>query len=151
VRADLDRHAAGDLAHRRQERQTAAHVGHRLVGDAGGARFDQPLGLRLVGGEVEIGEEDLALAQRRDLGSLRLLDLDDHVGGGEDCLGVGRDLGPGRPIGVVGKADPGAGAGLHHKLVAVMGELADAARDQADPVFVRLYLLRDTDQHDYLL
>ena len=34
VRADLHRHAAGDLAHRRQQRQPAVRVGHGLVGDA---------------------------------------------------------------------------------------------------------------------
>ena len=61
--ADLDRHAAGDLAHRRQQRQAAARIGDGLVGDAGRARAQQALGLLLVGGEMEIGEQDLALAQ----------------------------------------------------------------------------------------
>ena len=41
VRADLHRHAAGDLAHRRQERQAAAGVGHRLVGDCRAAGLDE--------------------------------------------------------------------------------------------------------------
>ena len=65
MRADLDRHAAGDLAHRREQRQAAARIRHRLVGDAGGAALHQPLGLRAVGGEVEIGEEHLARPQQR--------------------------------------------------------------------------------------
>ena len=78
--ADLHGHAAGDLAHWRQQRQRAGAVGDRLVGDAGGARLHQPLGLRLVGGEMEVGEQDLATPQQGDLGGLRLLDLDDQVG-----------------------------------------------------------------------
>jgi len=100
---------------------------------------------------MEIGEEDLTLAERGDLARLRLLDLDDHVGGGEDRFGVRRDLGTGGAIGVVGKADAGSGAALDKDLVAVKHELAHAAGDQPDPVFVRLYFLRDTNQHCSLL
>ncbi len=67
MRADLHRHAPRDLAHRRQQRQRAARVGDGLVGDAGGARAHQPLGLRAVGGEMQIGEQHLPRAQQRDL------------------------------------------------------------------------------------
>ena len=37
VRADLRRQPAGDLAHRREQRQRAVGQLHRLVGDRGGA------------------------------------------------------------------------------------------------------------------
>ena len=37
VRADLRRHAAGDFAHRREQRQRAVGRRDRLIGDAGGA------------------------------------------------------------------------------------------------------------------
>ena len=73
--ADLHRHAPGDLAHRRQQRQTAALVGDGLVGDRDRARAQQPLGQLAIGGEVQIGEQDLVLAQQPDssgCGSLTL-------------------------------------------------------------------------------
>ncbi len=35
MRANLDRHSTGDLAHRRQQGQGAGAVGHRFIGDAG--------------------------------------------------------------------------------------------------------------------
>ena len=88
VRADLDRHAARDLAHGRQQRQTTARVRHGLVSDRGNALARQSLRLRLVGGEVQIGEEHLAVAQQRDLLRLRLLHLDHEIGLSEDCRGI---------------------------------------------------------------
>ena len=84
MRAGLDRQPAGDLRHRRQQRQAAVAVGHRLVGDAHGAAGDQIAGLLRIGREMQIGEQDLAGAQHLPLDGLRLLDLDDHLGAGED-------------------------------------------------------------------
>ena len=95
MRAGLDRHAAGDLAHGRQQRQAAARARHRLVGDGRDARGHQGLGLLGVGGEVQVGEERLALAQHGAFGGLRLLHLDDQVGGGEHLGGRGQHLGAG--------------------------------------------------------
>src|SRR2546422_7073672 len=46
VSTHVDGHAPGDLAHRRQERQTAARVGDGLVRDGRRARAHEPLGLR---------------------------------------------------------------------------------------------------------
>ena len=43
MRADLDRHAARDFAHRLQQRQRAVARRHRLIGDAGRARLHQAL------------------------------------------------------------------------------------------------------------
>ncbi len=88
--AGLDRHAACNLAHRRQQRQAAARAGHGLIGDADGARLDQVLGLLRIGREMEVGVEDLAFAQHRALDRLRFLDLHDHVGLGEDLGGSRR-------------------------------------------------------------
>ena len=45
-RRGLDRQAAGDLAHRREQRQAAVRVGHGLIGDGGDARCHQAAGLR---------------------------------------------------------------------------------------------------------
>ena len=50
--------------------------------------FISALGLRPVGREVQVGEQDLPLAQARDLHRLRLLDLHDHVRGGEHGVGA---------------------------------------------------------------
>ena len=77
-------HAAGDLAHRRQQRQAAARARHRLVGDGGHARAISALACVGIRRQVQIGEERLALAQHGALCRLRLLHLDDQVGLGED-------------------------------------------------------------------
>ena len=91
VRAGLDRHAAGDFAHRREQRQAAARIGDRLIGDADDAGIEQRLGLLRIGREMEIGEERLAGLHQRDFLRLRLLDLHDHVGFGEDGGGTWKD------------------------------------------------------------
>ena len=126
-------------------------IGHRLVGDAGGARCDQPFGLRRVGGEMQIGEQHLALAQHRDLVRLRLLHLDDHVGGGEHLRRGRRAIArAGRPIGSSSKPMPAPAPCLDQHLMAVMDQLAHAAGHEPDAVFVGLDLLRNADQHDSL-
>ena len=87
-RADLRGHAAGDLGHRGEQRERAVGQLDGLVGDADGARADEADGLLVVGGEVQVGVEDLAGAQLRDLDGLRLLDLDDHVGAAKTSSAV---------------------------------------------------------------
>ena len=78
ISADEDRHAPGDLAHGLEERQAVVDL-HRLVGDAGGSRLEEGLGKRPVCGEVQLGEEELALAQEAILRRERLLDLHHEV------------------------------------------------------------------------
>ena len=146
-RAGLDRQAAGDFRHRRQQRQAAALVGHGLVGDRGDAGGEQALGLFRIGREVEIGVEDLAVAQLHPFVGLRLLDLDDHVGLGEHFRGGLGDRRAGGAIGVVVGADAGAGAGLDQHLMAVRDIFADRRRRQADAVFVVLDFLGAADAH----
>jgi hypothetical protein len=58
----------------------AVRVGHGFVGDGGAAALHQAARLLGVGGEVQVGEEDLAAAQAPPLLGLRLLHLHDHVG-----------------------------------------------------------------------
>src|SRR5690606_4779781 len=74
VSPHLRRHAAGDLAHGREQRQAAAVELHRLVGDGGGAGSQERIGQGFVGGEVQVGEEDEVIAQVAVLGGDRLLD-----------------------------------------------------------------------------
>ena len=88
----------------------------------------RPLVCSGSGREVEIGVEDLAVAQLHPFGGLRLLDLDDHVRLGEHVLGRPGDRGAGGAIGVVVGADAGAGAGLDQHLVAVRDIFADRRR-----------------------
>jgi hypothetical protein len=92
VRTDLHRHSAGDLTHRREQRQRAVRRGNRLVRDASGARLDQCLGLLRIWREMQVGVEHLALVQLRALLRLRLLHLHDHLGLVENLLGRRRDL-----------------------------------------------------------
>ena len=147
VGAGLDRHAAGDRAHRREQRQAAAGVGHGLVGDRDAARRQQVRGLLGVGSEMQVGEQDLARAQTRPLLALRLLDLDDQLGGGEHLLGIVRDARPGALVHDVDQADGVACVGFDQDLMAVLGQLAHRCRGQADPVFVGLDFLRYADPH----
>jgi hypothetical protein len=81
VGAGLHRQAAGDFRHRRQQWQAAAGLGDRFIGDADRTALDQIGTLRRIGREMQIGIENLALAQHRALAGLRFLDLDDHFGG----------------------------------------------------------------------
>ena len=89
--ARLRRDLAGDLAHRRQQRQTAARIGDRLIGDACRARGDEARRQFGIRREVQVGEERVARAQKRHLGRLRLLDLDDELRLAEDRLRVRDD------------------------------------------------------------
>jgi hypothetical protein len=106
------------------------------------------MGLVRVRGEVQIGEQHLALAQLRPLARLRLLHLHHHFGLGENTLrAVGED-GPGG--GIIGIREPGAnpGARLDHHLMAMGARLARGGRGHADPVFLVLYFPGASDQHD---
>ena len=87
-------------------------VSHGLVRDGGRARLQQRVGALAGGGEVEVGEERLVLAQPPVLLGDRLLDLEHHVGGGPDLVGGAEDGGSGGDVLLVrdGGADAGARA-----------------------------------------
>ncbi len=146
-RADLCGHAAGDLGHRGEQRQRAVGKLDRLVGDAHGAGAEEAHGLLVVGGEVQVGVEDLAGAQPLDLDRLRLLDLDDHVGASEDLVGGVDELGTGGDVLGVGERGAVAGGLLDENRVAVRDELARAARRHADAELVVLDLLGHSNDH----
>ena len=146
----LNGHSPGHLRHGSQKRQGAVIRRDRFVGDADGTGIHQVTGLFGVGGEMQVGEEHLSLAQHPAFGSLRLLHLDDHVRLFEDFAGAVGDLRPGGPVVLVGCADARSGGRLHEHIVAVMHGLAHAGRGHADPVLVRLDLLGNTYQHGRL-
>jgi hypothetical protein len=142
---------AGDFRHRRQQRQAALGVGHGLIGDGGAFRREQTPGLLGIGREVQVGEQDLVLAEHFPLDLLRLLHLHDHVVLGEDGLRIGDDLRPGLLVVGVGEARAETRAGLDRDGVAVGDVFAHRRRRQADAVFVLLDFLRDADAHDRFL
>ncbi len=109
------------------------------------------LGLLRIRREMQVGEQHLALAQHAALVRLRLLDLDDHVGAREDLGRAADDFGSGAAVHLVAQADAGAGHRLDDHRVAVMHQLADAARGQADTVFVRFDFLGHADEHGSIL
>ncbi len=117
--ASLDRKPSRDLGHRRKQRQSAALIRHGLIRDRRDAGLEKSLGLFRVRCEVKIGVENLAFAQLRPFGRLRLLDLDDHVRFFEDFSGCRYDPCTGCAIGVVIGPDPCPGLGFHDDLVAV--------------------------------
>lgn len=143
----LDRQAAGNFGHRRQQRQAAALVGHRLVGDGSHARGEQALGLFRIRGQMQIGVKKLAFAELCPFRGLRLLDLHDHVALLENILGAYGDLGAGSHIGVVIGTDAGTGLRLDPDFVAMGDVLANGCRRQADAVFVVLDFLGAANAH----
>ena len=80
LRPLLDAHPPRHLAHRNQQRQSAAVVAERFVGHGGGAGGEKTLREPAVGGKVKVGEHRLAGADQLQLRGLRLLHLHDHVG-----------------------------------------------------------------------
>ena len=63
VGGGLHGHPARDLAHRREQRQLAVGGLHGLVRDRVDAPLEQELGEPAVGGEVQVGEQLLAVAE----------------------------------------------------------------------------------------
>jgi GAF domain-containing protein len=96
---------------------------------------------------VEIGEQQVAWLEHRDLLRLRLLDLHDHVAVGKDGLGIGDDARAGLDIVAVLEVDSHAGAGLDDHLMAGSGQLGDRRWGQSDTIFVVLDFPRHTDAH----
>ena len=90
VRADLGRHPAGDLAHRREQRERARLELHRLVRDAGHAVLEQGVGDVRIRREVEVREQHETGTQPRELVGLGLLHLQ-HELGALPQLGGSRD------------------------------------------------------------
>ena len=77
----------GDVAHRREQRQAAGAVFDGFERHRGEADVAQPareLGQRR---EVQITEQQVVLAQALQVGLDGLLDLDDHLGFGEQLIG----------------------------------------------------------------
>ncbi len=143
----LGRDLAGDLGHRRQQRQATVAVLDRLIGDAGRTGLGERVRQLDVGGKVQVGEQQVPRFEHRDLNRLRLLDLDDHLGLGEDRGRVREDRRALLDVVVVGDRRPEPCALLDADLVARVHELAHACRRQRDPVLIDLDLGRYSNFH----
>ena len=143
----LNAHAAGDLAHRFEQRQAALTAGDGFIGDTDDAGFQQIGGLFGIGGEVEIGVEDLARTQHGAFDRLWFLDLDHHFGGGEDGRGIADDLGGGSAVMIVTGTDALPCTALDQHTMAVRGQFARAFGRQTDAIFVVLDLAGAADDH----
>ena len=140
VGADLGRHAAGHLGHRRQERQAAVVDLDGLVGDAGDIGVEQR-GCHLgVGRQVQVGEEHLAGPEEPVLGRLRFLDLAHQVRSTPHRCRVGHDLGAGRAELFVRDGRVRPGPGLHQHRHVPVGQLPDSVGCDRHPVLVVLHL-----------
>ena len=103
---------SGDVAHRREQRQATVRVLDGFVGDAASPRGSEAPGQLRVRSQMQVREEGVVRREPGDLLRLRLLHLDDHLGGGEHVGGAHQDLGARRLVGAVLKADLDTGAAL---------------------------------------
>ena len=146
VRAGLRGEPAGDLAHRRQQGQPAVVRLDRLVRHGRDAAVDERPRERLVGGNVQVGEEDEALAQAAVLGRDRLLHLQQQLRTLPDLVDRA-DPGAVRLVVGVRELAAGSGTGLDDDFVAVLDELARPGGGQRDSILLGLDLLGDADAH----
>lgn len=147
VGPDLRGDAAGHLGHRGEQGQRAVGLLDRLVGDGGRGGLQQRVGALAGGGEVEVGEERLVLAQPVVLLGDRLLDLQQQVGRGPDLVGGAEEGGTGGGVLVVGDGGAHSGAPLHDHLVAVPHQLVHPGRGDRHTELVVLDLAGDADLH----
>ncbi len=103
-----------------------------------------------VGRKMQVGEQNLPLAQALALQRLGFLDLDDHVGLGEDRIRRRHDPGADRRVIGIGKTRAHPGGGFHHHLMPVGDGFARGVRGHAHAEFLRLDLFRASDLHRVL-
>jgi hypothetical protein len=123
--------ASRDLAHRREQWQSAALVPDGLVRDGGDLGVQEGVGQCPVGGQVQVGEQRAGLTQVAVLGRDGFLDLQDEVG----------------PPGVRGVRQLGSGALIGGGVDAVAGEDSDAGVGEGDASFGGLDLLDQAYAH----
>ena len=146
VRAGLSREAAGDLAHRGEQRQRPVVGLDRFVRDGRDPAFDECPRQRLVGSDVEVGEEHEALSQAAVLLLDRLLHLEQQLARLPDLVHR-HDSGAHCLVGVVGERAPLPRAVLDEHRMAALAELASPGRRQRDAVLVRLDFPGHADFH----
>ena len=126
MRGDLRGEAAGHLGHRGEQGQRAVGSFHGFVGEGDDLSLEQFASELLGGGQVQVGEQELALAHELVLRRERLLDLKDHVGLAPDIGGVLNDARADVSVGLVRDRRAFARARLDEHLVAAPHQLVDA-------------------------
>jgi len=150
MRALLDGESAGDLAHWRQKRKAAVGSLHRLVGDGDGVSSDESPDEVGHGGQMQIGEERLAVANARHLLGQRLLHLENEFGLTPQLCDAG-ELGARRGKLFVPEAASRAGSRLHEDAMARVGEGPGPRGGEGDPLLADLDLLRHADDHVFTM
>ena len=85
---------------------------------------------------MQVGEQDLALAQHLALACLGFLDLDDHVGCVEHLFGGADDLGARNDVVFIGKARSSPRLCFHRDLMSVGNRLGGGIWCQTDAKFL---------------
>jgi len=147
MRPDLRRETPGHFAHGRQKRQRGIRQLHGFVADSDHALLEHLPGEGFIGGQVQIGVDDLARLHPVHLGTEGFFDLDDHFGALPDVAGFRDDFGAGRRIRFVGDAAAEPGALFDHNAVVVGPERGHPGRHNGDAPFIRLDLFWYADTH----
>jgi len=122
-------------------------VCHGFVGNSDATTVDQTFGLCGIGCQVQIGEQDLVLAQHGDFGWLRLLHLDDHVSRGKNFGSRINNGRTGSPVIIIFQSDSMTCIRLNGDLVAVVDDFTNRGRGHSNPIFVDFYFFGDTEVH----
>jgi hypothetical protein len=147
VRPDLRRHPAGDLGHRREQRQRAVRQLHGLVRHGGDPGPDQRLRAFLAGRQVQIGEQHLARSHPVVFLGDRFLDLENQIGLAPHVVGGGNDPRTGGLVLRIGECRTSAGVTLDQHLMPATNQLQDPGGCDRHPVLVVLELARYSDLH----
>ena len=151
LRALLDRHPARDLAHGDEQGKRSVRLLDRLIGNIDGLGCNHCLCQHLIRGQMEIGEDDLILADQLVLRRHRLLDMHHHVGAVIDFLRGLDDLRAGNRIGLIFEAASDPRVFFNEDRMTVVLHHLDAGRRHGDTVFLDLDLFQNPCNHVALL
>ena len=147
---NLRRHAAGNARHRRQQGQFSGRVGDGLVGKRRNARRHEVVGLRGIGSQMQIGEDDLASAQLPPFGCKRFLHLHDQFGALKYLIRTCHDFGTSGHVLLIGNAGACTCGRLDRNAMPPRRQFLDGCRSEADAVFVGFDFSGNADEHGYL-
>jgi len=149
LRAHLDGHASGHLAHGREQGQGAVAFNDGLISYAIHFGGEQPVGELGERRQVQVGEQDEPRPEVIVLGLLRLFDFDDQAGAPPHFRRRIQDSGAGLDVLAIRDGTALAGPGLDKNLVTRLTQGGDAAGHQPDARLVVFDFLGDADNHEY--